>query len=191
MNALFKTLEAYKDDIHQITNPIGDDTAVICELLAKILKICRDSHPDTVLVVVQSGNFHNMMVIVNYYQLEHRREIRSGMLQILAYILSLSQTVGRQLVPTVFTVECARDIRDSLGDSNVKSEYICSAMATFIELLSVQEKLTVFAEEHLNQEWLTSILNYTENGAMVSTVIYPSKFKVQKCSGKITSNITF
>ena len=114
-----------------------------------------------------------MMVIVNYYQLEHRREIRSGMLQILAYILSLSQTVGRQLVPTVFTVECARDIRDSLGDSNVKSEYICSAMATFIELLSVQEKLTVFAEEHLNQEWLSSILNYTENGARVSTVFYP------------------
>ena len=106
------------------------------------------------------------MVLVNYYQVESRREIRLEILRILAYLFSMSDTVNRQLIPTVITVELARDLRDLLENEKPDQSYLSVLILTFTELLAVQEPLTVFAQEHLTEEWLNIILSYVENDSV-------------------------
>ena len=113
--------------------------------------------------MIERDNYSTLMVLVNYYQVESRRLIRFEILRILACLFSMSDTVNRQLTPTVLTVELARDLRDLLEKEKPDQSYLAVLILTFTQLLAVQEPLTVFAQEHLTEEWLNIILSYIEN----------------------------
>ena len=115
------------------------------------------------MAVIERDNYSTLMVLVNYYQVESRRLIRFEILRILACLFSMSDTVNRQLTPTVLTVELARDLRDLLEKEKPDQSYLAVLILTFTQLLAVQEPLTVFAQEHLTEEWLNIILSYIEN----------------------------
>lgn len=172
MRALFKRLETYKDDMQQITNPIQNDLEEIVALLQELNKQVNDAHRETTLAVIEHDNYSTLMVLVNYYQVEARKEIRFEILRIFAYLFAMSDVINRQLTPTVVTVELARDLRDMLANPETDRSYLAVLILTFTELLSVLEPLTVFAQEHLTEDWLLIILEYIDNDSVEKVPYY-------------------
>jgi hypothetical protein len=97
--------------MQQITNPIGNDLTEITKLLQSIYKQINDAHRETTLAVIEKDNYSTLMILVNYYQVEARTEIRLELLKIFVFLFSISDTINRQLTPTVITVEFGRDLR--------------------------------------------------------------------------------
>ena len=84
---IFEQLERLKDDMQQITNPIQDDFDKIRNLCSYCVQKLQNTHPDTILAVIEADNFGPLMTLVNYYSIEPRWEIRMSVLSILHCLL--------------------------------------------------------------------------------------------------------
>jgi len=62
--------------MQQITNPIQNDLDEIVTLLQNIFAQVNDAHRETTLAVIEHDNYSTLMILVNYYQIEARKEIR-------------------------------------------------------------------------------------------------------------------
>ena len=162
---IFEQLEHLKDDMQQITNPIQDDFDNIKNLCSHCVKKLQNTHPDTILAVIESDNFSPLMTLVNYYSIEPRWEIRMSVIGILHCLLGISENIARQLTPTVLPVELARDIRDHVQKPK-SQEFILVLFDAFSLLLSAVEPLTVHTLEHLTEDWAYSVLLFIENNTV-------------------------
>jgi len=157
--------------MQQITNPIQDDFDNIKNLCSHCIKKLQNTHPDTILAVIETDNFGPLMTLVNYYSIEPRWEIRMCVLGILHCLLGISANIARQLTPTVLPVELARDIRDHVQKPN-SQEFILVLFDSFSLLLSAVEPLTVHTLEHLTEDWAYSVLLFIENNGVKKVLLY-------------------
>ncbi|XP_014274877.1 NCK-interacting protein with SH3 domain [Halyomorpha halys] len=158
MRKALKHLTAARDDAQQRSWALWDDEAAIRQSILDLSSILTNADPIICKRVLKTNEFSDIIMLVDYYQMEERTSIRQLLIQAFAVMCCLDLVIISLLLNSVLPMELAREMQ-----SNVNSSLKLHKPAMLLAMiLSSGEAMPITHLDQLGIDFIKMILEVIE-----------------------------
>ncbi|XP_030759186.1 NCK-interacting protein with SH3 domain [Sitophilus oryzae] len=159
LKIIFNELISCKEDSQQRSWMLHEDESVIKEYIAELISILSNADTSISRHVISSNQYHVIITLIQYYQMEVRWSIRQLLLQAFGVLCSLDKTVINIMLNSILPGELARDMM--ANPRNIPKLNYSSLLLTMI--FSMGEAMPITSLEYLGPDFLSFVLDNIEN----------------------------
>ncbi|KAF6206927.1 hypothetical protein GE061_018163 [Apolygus lucorum] len=189
LRGILTHLHTAREDAQQRSWHLWDDEATIKQHISQMSSILSNADHAISRRVLKQGNYDDITMLVDYYQMEERFCIRQLLIQTFAILCSLDKLILSLLLNSVLPMELAREMESNRGSPH-KIEKPAMLLAM---IFSLGEAMPITHLDQLGGDFVKMVLEIIESDdiediedAMVTLILsYNLQFKP-----KSSSNIT-
>ncbi|BES95180.1 Protein of unknown function (DUF2013) [Nesidiocoris tenuis] len=189
LRGIISHLRTAREDAQQRSWHLWDDEDSIQQHIGALSSILKNADPAISRRVLRQGNYDDIMMLVDYYQMEERVCIRQLLIDTFAVLCGLDEVIISIILNSVLPMELAREMQ---SNRNKCSEIEKQAML-LAYIFSLGEAMPITHLDHLGCDFITMVLEIIESDsaadiddAMVMLILsYNLQFKP-----KSSTNIT-
>lgn len=159
LSNIFKSLWFCKNDEQQRSWPIHEDEDSIQSSLQQLLKILKNANPSVSREFVCKNSFENVLMLVNYHQMETRRSLRMSTLSIIKQMIKLS---GKPVIEHLLNSVLPSTLADEMTSYPSDTERWTQASVLFTMVFSSGQKPPIRLYDHVNQNFLLKLIEIVE-----------------------------
>ncbi|XP_003384974.1 PREDICTED: NCK-interacting protein with SH3 domain-like [Amphimedon queenslandica] len=195
---IFFEMREARDDSQQRGWAVRDDSEIISQYLEELLQILYDADPIVSKAAIQEDKYENILVLISYYQLEPRVQLRILLLKVFGACCTLDQEVVSVMLQSVLPNELGHDIQINTNETQkvLFSSIVCTMMfstaedvplpvydqwsAEFVKFLldNIEDPPESDVNDELPDAFLNMILSFNQHFEYPSTNIVMQVLKV-------------
>ncbi|XP_060527964.1 NCK-interacting protein with SH3 domain [Cylas formicarius] len=159
LKIIFNELTSCKEDAQQRSWMLHEDESVIKEYITELISILSNADTSISRHVISSDQYHVIVTLIQYYQMEARWSIRQLLLQAFGVLCSLDKTVINIMLNSVLPGELARDMM--ANPRNILKLNYSSLLLTMV--FSMGEAMPIINLEYIGHDFLSFVLDNIED----------------------------
>lgn len=171
MRKSLRHLTAAREDAQQRSWALWDDESTIRQSIIDLSSILSNADPLISNRVLKSNDYTDVMMLVDYYQMEERNSIRQLLLQAFAVMCCLDKIIISLLLNSVLPMELAREMQSNIN--NVSNNKLCtdsnnklSKPALLLSMIfSLGEPMPITHLDQLGIDFIKMVLDVIEQEA--------------------------